>query len=238
MQTLRIVKRGLADAFEHLLAFSLWSLTWWVGMAPAAVVGLSQSWLALLVMIPTSGMTVALFAMTDPRRAIDRPSYGEGFRVAVRSFKRGALLALVTLPIVAVLLRNITFYSENPGRFGVLVPLWAALLITGLAITLTSFAVLALLETSVPTALKAGLVIVFSRPGRAIVIFTMLLVIVALSAVLVIPAVVIAPAIIAAIVNRWVLAGMEVSVPDPSAPTEERLQEQRDRGAGRRGRRG
>lgn len=220
MGTLRLIGRGLSDSLEHLLLFAVLTFAWWA---------------AVLLVVPGPGATVALFAMTDPRRAIDPPEWREGVEVGWRNLRRGWALALLTLPLPAVLLWNLGFYAADTGRLGWLVPAWVLMLGLFLAMGAYAFSVSALTDAPVREALKVGAILVATRPGRAVVIAAICWLLIALGTLLVVPLVMLVPAMVAAIVNRVVAAGLGLTVVDPLAPTAERVHEEQAR-LGRRSR--
>jgi hypothetical protein len=208
---LRIIGRGISDVFEHLLPFMFASLLWWLGVF-------------LLITAPPA--TTALFAITDPRRAIDRPEPREVFaqfrRQAWESWKHFLLAG----PIIAVLIWDLGFYGGGAGGLAVLAPLWLVLLILASAIALSSIAALALTESSVGMAFRRGAYVVLSAPFRSILLLVISVVYVLIGAALVVPLVLIVPPLIAATFNRLVLTQLQIPVIDPTAPTDERLLEQ------------
>lgn len=221
MKTLRLVGRGFADTLDHLLPYTLVTLAWWlgvllVGTAPAA--------------------TIALVAATDPRRAVDRPEWREAVAVARANLKRGWVVALMTVPFVLVLMANIATFGGTASRWALLAPLWTVLLLLAIAVSLSAFSVAGLTALPAKTAAKQGALLVGARPFRALALALLTLSLVSIGGALVVPLVMFVPALIAALVNRLVLDGLGVPVPDPLAPTEERqAEEQRHAAASRFG---
>lgn len=211
---LRLIWRGLWDSLEHLLPFVVTTLFWWLGV---------------VLVLPAAPVTVALVAMTDPRRAVDRPEWREAVRQARANLGRGWRVALLTVPPVVVLFANLMFYGHGGSLWGVLVPLWSLLLLIGLAVCLYAFAVAGLTEGTAPTVVKRALLLVLARPFRALAVALVALVLVGLGRALVVPLVMFVPALVAAIVNRVVLDGLGVEVVDPLTPTPERADEERHR---------
>src|SRR5215217_2870720 len=214
MRTLRLIGRGLTDTLESLLPFVLLTLAWWV---------------CLFLVIPAPAATVTLAAMADPRRAVDRPDWREALRAVLRSLWRGWGVVLVPLPIVVVLLANLSFYGGRTDGWDVLVPLWTFLLLFALAVALYALAVAGLTDVTAWSATKRAGLLVVRRPGQALVVAVVVLFVVAAGAVLVVPLVMFVPALTAAIVNRVVLDGLGLPVLDPLAPTDERLVEEQRR---------
>lgn len=211
MRTLRLIGRGTSDTFEHLLPFAVLSLAWWVG---------------LILIVPAPVATVALAALTDPRRSIDRPE-GRDVLAALRdNIRRGWGVALLTLPVVAVLIANLASYGGGASRWAILVPLWTILLFVAIAVALGAFAVAGLIGGTAPNAAKIAVMVALRRPFRTLGIVVGLGLLVALGSALVVPLVMIVPALVAAIVNRFVLDTLEIPIPDPLAPTPEREAEE------------
>jgi uncharacterized membrane protein YesL len=219
MGTLRLIGRGLKDTLESLLPFALLTLAWWV---------------CLFLVIPAPAATVTLAAMTDPRRAVDRPDWREVLGVARRSLWRGWGVVLLPLPFVAVLLANLSFYGGGTDHWGVLVPLWTLLLLFVLAGALYAFAVAGLTDATAWSATKRAGLLVVRRPGQALVVAVVVLFVIAVGAALVVPLVMFVPALTAAVVNRVVLDSLGLPVLDPLVPTEERLVEEQRRAAASR----
>ena len=221
MRTLRLIGWGLTDTLESLLPFTLLTLAWWV---------------CLFLVIPAPAATLALVAFADPRRAVDRPDWREALGVARRNLWRGWGVVLPSLPFVAVLLANLSFYGGGTDRWGGLVPLWTLLLLFALAGVLYAFAVAGLTDATAWSATKRASLLVVRRPGQALVVAVGVLFVIAIGAVLVVPLVMFVPALTVAVINRVVLDGLELPVLDPLAPTNERLvEEQRQVAASRFG---
>ncbi len=214
METLRLLWRSAADTLEHLVPFVLATLAWW---------------LCLLLILPAPAATVALTALTDPRRGTERPSWREALALARGGFRRGWGVALLTVPVVAVLLANLAYYGARASRWGVLIPLWSLLLLLAVAVALQAFAVAGLTAVGPATAVKRAALLTLLRPGRSLLLVGFGLLAVAVGGALVVPLVMIVPALVAAASDRFVLAGLGLTVPDPLAPTDERRVEQ-DRG--------
>ncbi len=216
---LRLIGRGFLDSLEHLLPFVVSTLFWW---------------LCVVLVLPAAPATVALVAITDPRRAVDRPEWREAVARARANIGRGWRVALLTVPPVVVLFANLAFYGDRASAWGVLVPLWTLLLLIAVAVCLYAFAVAGLTEGTATTTVKRALWLVLTRPFRALAVALVALVLVGLGRALVVPLVMFVPALVAAIVNRVVLDGLGVEVVDPLTPTPERADEERRRTAASR----
>ena len=212
MRGVRIVLRGLSDTFENLLPFSLASLGWW---------------LAALTLVLGPGATVALYRVTDPRLAsqLDRPGWRESFAVARRANRAGWSVALVALPLVAVLLVNLSSFRAGQG-LGVLTPLWVVLLWLIGAATACTFALMALLGAGPLADLKRGALLVVAHLPRTLVVGVLTWLLVGVAGVLVVPFFTLAPALVASIASRFVLDTLGVPVADPLLPTDERRREE------------
>lgn len=205
--------KGLSDTLEHLLPYSLASLAWW---------------LAVFTVVFAPGATLALFRVADPRATsdLDRPSLRESAAVAKQSQGRGWPLALVCLPVVAVLFWNLRFYGLDRSRIAILTPFWIVLLLVAIFLTATAFSTAALLDESWRTALHQAVVQTAGRLPTAIVISVMLWPLLLLGALLVVPIFMFLPATVAAVINRFVLTGRGIPIADPLIPTDERAVEE------------
>jgi uncharacterized membrane protein YesL len=217
LRGVRIVLRGLSDTLEHLLPFSLASLAWW---------------LAVFTVVSAPGATLALFRVADPRTTseIDRPSMRESVDFARHSLDRGWRLALVCLPIIAVLLWNLRHYRLGQSRVAILTPLWIVLLLAAIFVTATAFSIAAVLDQP----WRSSLAYAATQSGRqlptVLVISVVLWPLFLLGGLLVVPIFMFLPATFAAVVNRFVLASQGIAVPDPLVPTDERaIEEARSR---------
>jgi hypothetical protein len=71
--------------------------------------------------------------------------------------------------------------------------------------------------------------VLVSRPFTALLLSLLIILLGGVMTILVLPMLALGPALMAAVVNRFVLAGLDVEVIDPNAPTSEREYE-RERG--------
>ena len=213
--------KGIADVFEHLLPYMLASILWWLGV---------------LLIITGPPATIGLFAITDPRRAIDRPEPREVLRQVRQDAWASWKLFLIVIPIIGLLIWDLGFYGGSQGGFAVLAPLWLTLLIIASAISLAAISALALTDAGVGTAFRRGAYVILSSPFRSLLVLIVSTLYTLIGALLVVPLILIVPPLIAATVNRLVLIQLDIPVVDPLAPTEERVLEQqirRDRKARR-----
>lgn len=214
MRTLRIILRGLSDTLEHLLPFTLATLAWWA---------------AMVLVVPGPGATIALFAVTDPRRAVDRPDWRESLSLVWAASRRGWLLTIITLPFVAVVALNLRTYTGSGSRWGLLTPLWLYLLLFGVTLTLYAFSISAVTDLPLIRAIQRSALLVVAFPIRSAMVTFVVLLLTAVGGLLVVPLVMFVPALAAAVINRTVLMGLGLPVIDPLTPTPEREIEERRR---------
>jgi hypothetical protein len=230
---IRVLGRGLADTFEHLLPYSVATLAWWaVVVLPVGAffllgqVALPLALLAVLLLVPVPGATAALFYFADPRRAVDRPEVPEVIAVARRAVRRGWAVAAATALPAAILFWNLRYYSEATQSFAWLVPLWFLLLVASVALGLTAFSVLGLTDEGVRRSFTRAAYVTLSAPIQSVFLVVVFTLYVVFGFFTVIPLILFIPALIAATINRFVLRQLRIPVVDPLAPTEERLHEQ------------
>jgi uncharacterized membrane protein YesL len=213
MRGFRIVLKGMHDTFEHLLTYTLASMAWWLGVLP-------------IVTAPAA--TLALFTQTDPRIGTekDRPTWRETLSYARAHFFQAWGLALMTVPLIAVLIVNIVTIRPGENDFGVLAPIWLFLLLIAALITTGGFAGVALLGQRPVEALKRSALLTAAHLPRALIVAVLLWLVIVISSVLIVPLFTFLPALVAATVNRFVLDVHGVDVVDPLTPTEERRREE------------
>ncbi|HEY8445700.1 MAG TPA: hypothetical protein VIL01_01185 [Thermomicrobiales bacterium] len=214
MTALRIAFRGLHDAFESLLPFTIASLLWWAGVLTVAL---------------GPGATMALFRFADPRflaATDDRPGVRESIAFALRNLGRGWKLALISGSLLFVLFYNLWFYGSRDSWFSILGPIWLSLLLLGVLVMLAAFATAALLDLPAWPSFRQGFLLTMAFLPRALVVMALILILTAVGGVLVVPLVMFLPATFAAILNRFVLTNLRIPIPDPLAPTDERLVEE------------
>jgi hypothetical protein len=221
--TIRDVLKGLSDTLENLLAYSVLSVCWW---------------LAVFLVLPAPGATIALLAATDPRvvNSTGRPDVGEAIELTGHYLWRGWLLVLMTLPLLAILGINLWSYRNAEGLAAALGPLWVALLFAIVMIAMLAISCIALFDDELARGIQRACSILARRPLPALLIAVLLVLFLAGCAVLVVPLVLFYPAMAGAIVNRFVLRTFGAAIPDPLDPTaERRAEEQRERSARRFG---
>lgn len=221
MSALKLIGKGCSDTLEQLLRFTLLTLAWW---------------LCVLLIVPAGPATIALFAMTDPRRLGQEPDWSDALMAGRRSWRRGWLIVLATVPLMFVLVWNIRAFASSGSAVVVLEPLWLVLLLFIGSICAYALAVAALRDQPAAVALRQATQLVGARPFRALVMAATIWLLVVVGTLLVVPMVMFVPALVAAIVNRFTLDGLGIPVTDVLEPTEERLrEEQTGRAADRHG---
>jgi uncharacterized membrane protein YesL len=222
MGGVRIVFKGLHDTFEQLLAFTLSTMAWWLGVI-------------LVVTAPPA--TLALFARTDPRigTEMDRPTWGESLTYMRSHFFQAWGMAAITLPLIAVLVINIVTIRPGENDFGVLAPVWLFLLLIASFITMGAFAGVALLDFKAIDALKRSALLTAAYLPRVLIVAILLWLLIAFCAVLIVPLFLFVPSTVAATMNRFLLDALKIEVIDPLAPTDERRREEAARKASKFG---
>ena len=210
----RIIGRGLSDTFEHLLPFTLLSLSWW---------------LAVLLVIPGPAATIALCAMTDPRLAVNRPDWRDALRLTRTNLWRGWKIGLMTAVPILILGRNLAYFGAESGRWYWLAPLWLILLVLAVALALMAVSLAAIDPGAAWDVVKQAGRLVLAYPLRAALVTLTLWLFLVMGTLLVVPLVMFIPALLAATANRFVLRGFGIEIADPLEPTEERQREERER---------
>jgi uncharacterized membrane protein YesL len=211
---LRLLGLGLRDVFEQLLSLSLYSLLWWA---------------CQITIILGPAATVTLFSMADPRRQTQSPEFSDAIGVMKTAFRRGWGIFLWTVPLIAILIWNTSYFGGSQESLRVLIPLWLLMSVILIVLTLYAFSVAGTMESGVRNAFRGAAYVLVSRPIRALLLCLLLIVLTLLMTVTVIPMLFLGPAVITSIVNRFVLDGLNVHVIDPNSPTDERAFE-RERG--------
>lgn len=214
MLFLKLLWSGIRDFFEQFMTFSLLSFLWW---------------LCAITVVGGPPASVALMSITDPRKKGSAPELGDAIEVFRSSWRRAWGIALFTVPLLIMLVWNLTFFSDSATALAPLIPLWFILLVMVFAIALYAFSVAGTMESGVRNAFRGALFILVSRPflGLGLSVFVAMLILV--MSVLVIPMVFFGPALVSSIVNRFTLTLLGEEIIDPSAPTVERADE-RSRG--------
>ena len=235
MHFLRIVGRGARDLYEQFAYFMMLSFAWVLAAVPAYVgytlLALSPLLLPLAVftafLVPPA--TVTLFALTDPRRIVDRPDMRQIGQIFAESVKRSWIIALVTITPLVVLLWNSVFFGGTESVLAAFVPLWLIMFVFLFILTLYMFSLGGLMESGLRNAFRGGMYVLISRPFVSLSLSLFILVVGTLFTVTVLPMLTIGPVLFAAVVNRMVLTELKVPVIDPNLPTNER-QWEKERG--------
>lgn len=210
MLFLKLVWRGIRDLFEQFILFSLFSLLWW---------------LCAVLIVPAPPATVALAAMADPRRLGAAPELADAIDVFKSSWKRSWGIAIFTIPFLAMLLWNLTFFAGTDHPLAPMIPLWIIMLILLFIVTLYAFSIAGTMESGVRNAFRGSMFVLVSRPFMAIFLSLFLALLILLMAVTVLPMLLLGPALVFSIVNRFTLTILGEEIIDPSAPTNERADE-------------
>ncbi len=212
MTGFRFVLRGLSDTFENLVYYLLMTLAWWLGIvlfpfAPAA--------------------TMALFVHADPRHgsSSDRMTWSETMNFIRVNFLKGWLLALATIPVLALFAFNFFYYGNSTNALGILTPLWFVLFFLGFGTTAIAFSLASVADMGIKKSLKTALYMTGARMPVVIPMLLLLLAVNIFGAFLVIPLAMFMPMTNAAVFNRFVLASLKIDIADPLEPTPERLAE-------------
>jgi hypothetical protein len=227
--------RGIRDVYDQFVYFMLLSFGWVLCALPALVgytlMAITPLFLPVAIftafLIPPA--TVTLFALTDPRRIVDRPDVREILHIFGDNVKRGWMIAAVTVPFLIVLVWNASFFGGTDTVMAAFVPLWLVMFVFLLILTLYMFSLGGLMESGVRNAFRGGMFVLVSRPFASMVLSLVLVVIIVVFSFAILPMVTVGPPLIAAIINRVVLTELKVPVIDPNAPTSEREWE-RERG--------
>lgn len=207
---LKFVWRGIRDLFEQFVLFCLFSMVWW---------------LCAILIIPAPPATVALAAMADPRRMGAAPEFADAIEVFKGSWKRSWGVALFTIPFLAMLFWNLTFFAGSTHALAPMIPLWIIMMILLFIVTLYAFSVAGTMESGVRNAFRGAMYVLVSRPFMGIFLSLFLVVLIFLMTVTVLPMLLIGPALVFSIVNRFTLTILGEEIIDPSMPTNERADE-------------
>ncbi|HYI25841.1 MAG TPA: YesL family protein [Thermomicrobiales bacterium] len=193
------------------MILSFFSLLWWV---------------CAILIVPMAPATVALFSMADPRRHVSVPELSDAIDVFKTSWKRSWGIWLLTVPFIAMLLWNLTYFSGTSSLLAAMVPLWIVLLVLLWIVALYAFSMAGTMESGVRNAFRGAMYVLVVRPGVSIALGLFLIVLIGVMSVMVIPMLLFGPALVASIVNRVTLTALGEEIIDPSAPTVERAREQ------------
>ncbi len=235
MRGFNILWRAIRDTFDQILAFMLGSLIWWVvvfvpfvvfagiGGALPSLVGEAVLILGIVI---GAGPGIALLAKwTDPRLVIDRPSWRDLGPWARQYAVPAWIVAAFVFTALGVLLLNLAFYAQSGSLFTVLVPLWGFLIVIGVIVALTSLSILTLTDATPRQAFRRAGYVIASAPIQSLLLAAWVVVTTLIGLALIVPLVLLTPPLIMAATNRLVLNQLDIAIPDPNAPTDERVVE-------------
>ena len=214
MLFLKLFWRGVRDLFDQFMILSLFSLLWWV---------------CAILIVPGPPATVTLAAMADPRRMGAAPEMSDAAEIFKSSWKRSWGIALLTVPFLAMLLWNLSYFAGSSHTLAPMIPLWIVMLILLFVLTLYTFSVAGSMESGVRNAFRGAMFVLVSRPFMSIGLSLLMVVLIFAMSITVLPMLLIGPALVASIVNRFTLTILGEEIVDPSSPTIER-QDERSRG--------
>ena len=218
MTTLRLAIRAYRDFYD---------IVWWMLLTTAIW------WLMLVSVVFAPAATLLLFHQADPRLGVweDRPDFREMGRYLMSQLGRSWLLALATVPLLALMTFNLSYYGGSDGAAALLAPFWLVLVIIAVIATLIIFALAALTEADAKSCLRDGLRLTgLYFPGALLVlVITFVIPLLLLTSVLqfLLPLILVLPGLVATAFSRFVLRVSRIPYPRPNEPTEERLHEKR-----------
>jgi uncharacterized membrane protein YesL len=216
LTTLRLALRSYREFYD---------IIWWMILATAIW------WFMLISVVFAPAATLLLFRQADPRLGIweERPSLREMGRYLLAQFGRSWLLAVATVPLLALMTFNLSYYGGSGGAISLLAPFWLVLLIIGVIATLIIFGLAALSDVGARDCLRDGLRLTGLHFPTALVVLVITFVIPALLLTslfqFLIPLTLILPGLVATAFSRFVLRASRMPYPKPNEPTEERLHE-------------
>ena len=235
MHFLRIVGRGARDLYDQFAYFMMLSFAWVAAAVPLYVgytflaIDLRFIPIAIFTAFLLPPATMTLFALTDPRRVVDRPDIRQIWQIFADGVKRSWIIALATITPLIVLLWNSVFFGGTESVLAAFVPLWLIMFVFLFILTLYMFSLGGLMESGLRNAFRGGMYVLVSRPFVSLFLSLFVLVVGTLFTVTVLPMLTIGPPLFAAIINRMVLTELKVPVIDPNQPTNER-QWEKERG--------
>ena len=230
MRFLGLIWRGIRDVFEQFVLMVSLSLGWWICALPMVLAFLGLPFLLFILVAPVLALvlapaTVTLFSLADPRRIVNRPDLSDAVSVFRSSIRRGWLIGLATVPLLLVLVWNILYFGGTTSYLSAFVPLWLIMVVSIFILMLYMFSVAGTMESGLRNAFRGAMYVLVSRPFTGLLLSVLIMIGGIVFAVLVLPMIALGPALLAAVVNRFVLAGLGVEVVDPYAPTTERAVE-------------
>lgn len=219
MRFLRLVGSGLKDTYNQFLPLVLYSVVWWI---------------CVILVIPGPPATVTLFSLADPRRAQQIPDWEEARSIFAGAFARSWIIALMFVPVELILVVDLIFFGGAHG-LGILTPLWTLMTILVAVTGVYAFSVAGTMEAGWRNAFRGAFYLLVSRPFRSLGMFVTVFALAFVTLFMVVPFILLTPGMLVAIINRFTLAGLNVDVPDPNKPTDERAIEKVEKGDGHRG---
>lgn len=210
---LRPLGRGARDTLDHLLPFTLVSISWWFGV---------------LLVVTAPAATLALFRYADPRALEDqqRPERRELLRLVRGWIATGWQLSLLFAVPVGVLVRNLVVYREFGALGTWLLPVWVVLLLLAITAAGIACSLVAVHGCVVSTAARRAALITLSRSPFLAPVVVLLWIVVAVGGILAVPAVMFIPTLVANTLNHLTYEALGIEVADPLEPTVERRAEQ------------
>ncbi|CAN5447649.1 hypothetical protein BH09CHL1_BH09CHL1_05930 [soil metagenome] len=221
MRGWRIALKGLSDTLEYLLPFVIASLSWWV---------------SLVTMVLAPATTQSLFRVADPRVTsnLERASIWENARHPIAKATNAWRLLLLTLIPIVVLLGNLAFYTSSDRGWRLLIPLWCILLCMFVMVTLVAWSLISLFDQPPGHALRLAAGLTLGRPKQLLATLIVAVPIILVASLLIVPLFLFVPATVAAMTNRFTLAGLDIAIDDPLEPSEERILEQQKAAASKK----
>lgn len=231
----KIMWRGIKDVYEQFAYFILLSILFAFCSLPAAFMFLYVRFhLVTLPVLMLSGILmppalVVMYALVDPRRALDKPEWSEIGRMFLGGFVRSWKLALCTVLPLIIIGWNIAYFSGSGHMLELLVPLWVVMWVFIFILTQYCFCLAGTLESGLRNSFRGGLFVMVKYPFRSVLLSLFVIALGFTFTVTMLPMIVIGPAFFAAIVTRFVFEAFDIFVVDPNSPTDERAWE-RERG--------
>jgi len=224
--------RAIRDTFDQILPFMLGSILWWIAsfipffafaaLGSALPTILGEAVLILGLIIGAGPATTLLAKWVDPRLVIDRPSWrdlGAWFReYAVRAW----IVAAIVFTALGILVLNLAFYAQSGTLFSILVPLWLFLIVIGVILAFTALSIVSLTDATPRQAFRRAGFVIASAPLQSLLLAAWIVVTTLIGLALIVPLILLTPPLILAATNRLVLNQLQIHIPDPNAPTDER----------------
>lgn len=235
MRGFSIIWRAIRDTFDQILTYMLGSILWWVavfvpfivfaGLGSALPTVVGEAVLILGIIIGASPATTLLSRWVDPRLVVDRPSWrdlGPWFRQYART---SWIVGAFVFTALGILLLNLAFYAQSGSVFTILVPLWLFLIVIGVIVAFTALALVSLTDATPRQAFRRAGYVIASAPIQSLLLAGWILVTILLGVALIVPLILLTPPLIMAATNRLILNQLQIAIPDPNAPTDERVVE-------------